>query len=350
MVSSVKAVVGNRDYDTGFHVSTPSPFVLQKLMKQAYLTGCDFFLVESTSHALDQNRILGSSVDIAVLTNIKHEHLDYHKSYDKYFQAKAKLFRRVKFSILNKDDESYYKIKNFASGQILTYSLSDNKYYPQITDNINTRLPGKFNKSNIFAAVKTATLLKIDISDQIKAIKNFEGVSGRMEEYKSNREFRIYIDFAHKPDALQEALEAVNMMPHNKIIVLFGCAGGRDVLKRPMMGKIASKLADYTILTAEDPRTEDVRTINNEIAAGCLAGGIKEVNKNSSLRKIRINKTKYFFKIPDRQEAINFAIRKLAGKGDIIICCGKGHEKSMCYGKVEFPWDEKTAIKKALYD
>jgi UDP-N-acetylmuramoyl-L-alanyl-D-glutamate--2,6-diaminopimelate ligase len=167
-----------------------------------------------------------------------------------------------------------------------------------------------------------------------------------MEEIKTDRPFKIIIDFAHKPDALTQALKTSRKMTKNKLIVVFGSAGLRDRLKRPMMGEIAAKLADYTILTAEDPREEDVRDIIAEIAQGSLKGGAIERNKREQFFN---GQKKYFWRIADRQEAINFAIRKLAGKDDLILICGKGHEKSMCYGKTEYPWNEHQAVAKALY-
>ena len=161
-----------------------------------------------------------------------------------------------------------------------------------------------------------------------------------MEEINVGQDFKVIIDFAHTPNALEQVLETLKVqsskfkVQSGRIIVVFGCAGLRDREKRPMMGEIACRLADLVVLTAEDPRTENIDDIIDQIAEGCEGGGAVE--------------GKTYFKVPDRQEAINFAIQKLARKGDIVVACGKGHERSMCFGQTEYPWSEHEAVKKAL--
>jgi UDP-N-acetylmuramoyl-L-alanyl-D-glutamate--2,6-diaminopimelate ligase len=349
MLSTVKAVIDNKEYDTGFHVTTPSSFMLQKLMRKAKDSGSEIFILEVTSHALDQNRIYGSSVDLAVFTNITHEHLDYHKTYDKYVKAKAKLMDGVKYSILNKDDKSYPFLLPKTRSKIVTYSLNKTLMSLIKKVRISPNLPGKFNLYNISAAVAVCKLLRVKRSVILKTVSEFKGIPGRMEVVKINKPYTVIIDFAHKPDALEQVLKTVGATAKNQIIVVFGCAGLRDREKRPMMGEIAAKLADITILTAEDPRTEDVRDIIKEISAGCIKGNAVELIKNFKSNRPIKNDKHYFIRIPDRQEAINYAIRHLASKGDVILLCGKGHEQSLCYGDVEYPWDEKKAVKKAIY-
>lgn len=349
MVSTVEAIINGRSYDTGFHVTTPSPWQLQKFMHDAHKGGSEYFILEVTSHALDQNRTLGSSVDIAVITNIVHEHLDYHKTLEAYKSAKAKLLDESETAILNKDDLNFAFLKKRAKKRVCSYAI-DNKADFTLNDfNLTPSIPGKFNLYNALAAATVGNILGIDKKTIEESVKTFTGIPGRMEKMKTDKPFSIYIDFAHKPDALEQALITVKAMTKGKLTVVFGCAGLRDRLKRPIMGEIAGKIADYIILTAEDPRTEDVRDIINQIAAGCLKAHIAEWNRKNKFNDINSN-TKYFWRIPDRQEAINFAIRNLLQKGDTIICCGKGHEQSMCYGKTEYPWDEKKAIMKAVYD
>lgn len=348
LVSTIRAVIGETEYDTGFHVTTPSSFQLQKYLRMAKDSGSEIAVLEVTSHALDQHRVLGASIDLGIITNVTHEHLDYHKTFRNYLNAKMKIVQTTKTAILNADDENFEYLKKKATGKIVTFAINSKADFTPARFNFKSNLPGEFNKYNILASVAAAK--ELDVGDQKirEAITKFYGIKGRMEEVISNKRYRIFIDFAHKPNALKSALTAVRPMAQNKVITVFGCAGLRDTEKRPMMGEIAAKIADVTIITAEDPRTEDVRTISEEIASGCRKGLATEVKKNfKSFQKM---KGHYFIRIPDRQEAINFAIRKVARKGDIVLITGKGHEQSMCYGKTEYPWSDFKAVQKALHD
>lgn len=349
LISSISARINGKSFDTGFHVTTPRPWTLQKLMRQAKKGGSEYLVLEVTSHALDQYRILGASIDIGIITNISHEHLDYHKSLDKYREVKAKILRGVKYSILNRDDPSYKYLISKASGKVVTYGINSPSDFTPKNTKFKTKLLGIFNQYNCLAAAAAAKLIGIDDEIINNAIHDFPGISGRMEEIKADKRFKIYIDFAHKINALKNALSTARNMTVNKLIVVFGCAGLRDHLKRPIMGAIAAEIADYAILTAEDPRTEDVREIIKQIARGCMEKSMIEADKSMKSRKELKSGNKYFWRIPDRQEAINFAIRKLSGQGDVILICGKGHEQSMCYGRTEYPWDERGAVFKALY-
>ncbi len=350
MVSTIEAVINSEHIDTGFHVTSPSTFNLQKMMRKAVREGCKYFVLEVTSHGLDQYRVFGASIDVALINNISHEHIDYHKSFENYRNAKAKILRGAEISILNADDKNFDYLKNRASGKVYSYGIDNDADFSLDDFKLKPKIPGKFNLYNCLAAATVAKLLGISIKDISSTISSFEGIPGRMEEVKTNNKtFKTYIDFAHKPNALEQVLKAARLKTAQKLIVVFGCAGLRDKIKRPMMGEIALRLADYVVLTGEDPRTEDVRDIIDEIAAGCLqAGGIVLNKKDKNTEKLKTDK-RYFWKIPDRQEAINFAIRNLATKGDMVLICGKGHEKSMAYGNIEYPWDEKKAILKAIY-
>lgn len=349
LISTVVAIVNGETFDTGFHVTTPTPWNLQKFMRKAVDGGSRYFVLEVTSHALDQHRIFGTSVDIGLITNISHEHLDYHKTFADYRNAKAKILAGVKLAILNKDDPNFNFLRKKVSQKFITFSIEGEADYTLDNIKFKTQLPGKFNLSNCLAAATVAAIIGIDKEIIAKSIGKFSGVPGRMEEVKTNRPFRVFIDFAHKPNALEQALKTIRSITKNKLIVVFGCAGLRDRLKRPMMGEIAARLSDYIVLTAEDPRSEDVRSIIGQIATGCVEAGIKQVGRREEVKKYLSSGHKYFWKIADRQEAINFAVRKLAQGGDIVFITGKGHEKSMCYGTTEYPWDEKKAVIKALY-
>ena len=318
------------------------------MIGDAYLNGSRYLILEITSHALDQHRAIGTSIDIAVITNISHEHIDYHGTFEKYRLAKSKILKGADYAVLNADDPNFLFLKKLVKSKLITYSLRKSNNFRKINFKSNPRLIGNFNKYNIMAASSVARIEKISDDVINKALINFPGIPGRLEEIKTGRKFRVIVDFAHKPNALREILKTVRNLSKGRVIAVFGCAGLRDRIKRPMMGEIAATFADCTVITAEDPRTEDVRKIINSISEGCLKKNARELDKNK-IGPLKKQKGKVFIKIPDRQEAINFAINKIARPGDIVVTLGKGHEKSMCYGKTEYPWDEFKAVKKALY-
>jgi len=339
IISTVCAKIGDQEIDTGFHVTTPHPWLLQRLLRQMIKQKIEYVVLEVTSHGLDQYRLLGIPFEIGVLTNITHEHLDYHKTYENYVAAKARLLKSAKIAIVNKDDESYKFLSSkfkIQSSKFITYGIKNEADFTPKKFEFKTSLPGEYNLYNCLAAIAATSQLGIPAKIIREGVSSFKGVIGRMEEINEGQDFKVIIDFAHTPNALEQVLKSIKSIKTEKakLIVVFGCAGLRDREKRPKMGEIASRLADLVVLTAEDPRTEDVNEIIDQIAKGCLkASGIEGKN---------------LFKIPDRQEAINFAIQKLAKKEDIIVICGKGHEKSMCYGHTEYPWSEHEAVRKAL--
>ncbi|MBI3384661.1 UDP-N-acetylmuramoyl-L-alanyl-D-glutamate--2,6-diaminopimelate ligase [Candidatus Gottesmanbacteria bacterium] len=357
MISTVKAVIGVKEYDTGLHVTNPDSFELQKLIAEAVASGSKYLVLETTSHGLTQFRNFGANITIGVITNISHEHLDYHKTMRNYVLSKAKILRGVKYSVLNRDDKNFRVLKNLAQGRLVTFSLKQDADFTLKTFPFRTKLYGDYNKSNCLAAISVAKTLGIEDSIIRLGINSFPGVSGRMEEItKYHPNFRIFIDFAHKPNAFQGVLLAARKLTRGRVIMMFGSAGLRDSTKRPIMGEIAGKLADILILTAEDPRTENLNKIINQIARGAKKAGATEVDTRNyriidssrSAMQNSNNKNRYFIKIPDRRKAINFTIQKLAQKGDVLLFCGKGHEQSMCFGTTEYPWNEKTEIIKAL--
>lgn len=333
MISSVRAQIGQELLDTGLHVTTPSPWQVQKLLKAARDAGSRYFVMEATSHGLDQNRLAFVDFDTAVVTNITHDHLDYHKNWQNYAEAKARLFRGVRASILNLDDDSFNFLKRRASGKISTYSLGRFGDFTPKKFLLRLKVGGDYNLANAMAATAALGDLKIDKTVIIDALNSFEGVSGRMEEVDLGQNFRAIIDFAHTPNALNQALSALRQTANgkHKIIAVFGAAGERDKSKRPLMGKIASEKADIIILCAEDPRGEIAVDICQQIAKG-----IKNKKEGRN-----------YFIIPDRREAIEFAC-KLARAGDVAAVFGKGHEKSMVFNKKEIPWDEFEVVKEAI--
>lgn len=318
----------------GLHATTPNSWILQKLLRQMADQKIKYVVLETTSHGLDQHRLWGIKFHTAVITNITHEHLDYHRSYENYLKAKAKLFRHVQVAVLNRDDKSFENLKlKIQNSKLITYGIKNRADFTPQNFEFKTNLPGEYNQYNCLAAIAASSALEIPSEKIRKAVSSFKGVIGRMEEINEGQNFKFIVDFAHTPNGLENALEALKEVTKGKLIVVFGSAGLRDKQKRPMMGEVAAKLADVSVLTAEDPRTEEVNTIVEQIAQGCKkAGGIEG---------------KTFFRIPDRREAIKFAVQK-AEKGDIIVICGKGHERSMCFGKTEFPWSDQEEAKRAL--
>lgn len=339
LVSTVGAKIGNEEIDTGLHVTSPNSWVLQRLLRKVVDMGFKDVVLESTSHGLTQNRLFGCNFKVGVITNVTHEHLDYHKTYENYLQAKAKLFNHVQGAILNRDDESFnYLNERIKKSQtkIITYGLDKKADFNPQVFRFCPQLVGEHNQYNCLAAAATVSFLGVNQEVIIKALEKFKGVKGRMEEIKAGQDFKIFVDFAHTPNSLTNVLKTLKKItPKNKkLIAVFGSAGLRDQTKRPMMGENAAKYADIIVLTADDPRTEDVNKIIDEIASGCL--------------KMGFEKDKNLFFVPDRQKAFEFVLGKLAQKGDVLAFCGKGHEKSICYGKIDYPWSDQEAIKKIL--
>lgn len=343
LISTVAAYIEDTIYDTGFHVTTPSPFLLQKYLKEAKNRGTNYVVIEVTSHALDQNRAAGIPFEIGVITNISHEHLDYHKTYDKYLSAKMKLLKSSRKSVVNMDDPSFFRFEKEDLGKLITYSL--NKHEADVNPfnfKFETTLIGKFNQANILAAVAATQALGVEKDKIKKAVASFTPPSGR-QEIVFDKDFKIMIDFAHTPNAFTQILSEVLKNKKGRLIHVFGSAGERDATKRPFMGEESSKYADVIILTSEDPRGESIESINQDIEAGIDKSFIElsrdKFSNNSSKKKL--------LKINDRKEAIEFAI-SIAKKGDFVLLTGKSHEKSINYGKGEEPWDEFEVVRVAL--
>lgn len=320
-ISTVYASIGNHIYDTGLHVTTPSSFMINKFLSQVIKKNNDYFVLETTSHALDQNRVWGINYEVGVITNITHEHLDYHLNYYDYVKTKEKLIKMSKVCIINKKDQSFKFLSPQVKKKCLNYyeSLKYLNYFKNLS---------KFNQLNYAAAYTVCRYLGLTNKQILNSMKTFKLPKGRLE-IAYDKDFKIIIDFAHTPNAFANLLPEVRKMIKNnaRLIHVFGSAGLRDASKRPLMGEESSKYADYIILTEEDYRTEKLQDICSQIALGI--------------------KNKPFEIIENRQLAINKAI-KIAKKGDIVLITGKAHEKSLARGKIEHPWDEFQAVKKAL--
>jgi len=378
MISTVNVMIGDQILDTGFHVTTPEAPDVQYYLSKMVEHGITHVIIETTSHGLAQHRVSAIDFDIGVLTNITHEHLDYHGSFDEYRSAKSALFQKLSLgskslkpakynAILNYDDPSYHSINSKVNVPSISYGFSSSAdiYASELSfDAIGIKfsminnigddlcfdtnnnplhyrcgLEGIHNVYNCLAAIATTRFsLGILNNAVMRGLETMKYIPGRMERINCGQAFRVYVDFAHTPNALQKSIQSVrNILDDQRIsgriITVFGSAGLRDTGKRKLMAKISVNMADITIFTAEDPRSESL----DDILAGmkCAAeeeGGV--VGQNC-------------FVIPDRGQAIRVAIAK-AASNDIVLICGKGHEQSMCFGDVEYSWDDRVAVRSAL--
>ena len=301
----------------GLHTTTPEPMELHKLLRDMVDEGCKYCVLEVTSIGIDQRRVWGIDFDVGVLTNITHEHMYYHKTMGEYIKVKAWLLGNCRLAVINR--EYYDKVKKHLTKKAAV------KFFDEQED---------FNKTNKEAAALVARQLGVKDKVIKKALKDFKLPTGRVEEVKNRRGIGVYIDFAHTPNALESVFKVLKKKSKGRLVCVFGCASERDDEKRPMMGEVAVKNADVSVFTAEDPRHESVDKIIGEIEVGAKrAGG-----------KIKRN---YFIE-HDRGKAIWMTINKLAKKGDTVVVCGKGHEKSMNYRGVEYPWSDFDSVSEAL--
>lgn len=347
LISTVYAKIAAEEFHTGLHTTTPDSGVVQRLLSKSVANGDEYFILETTSHALDQNRNFGITYKIGVLTNITHEHLDYHKTIDRYTLAKAKLFRKSELSLLNRDDESYETMKKLLrSSQVLieTYGIQNKADFgPEIARKINIPL-SDYNRHNFLAAYAVCSKLGLSQESILTAMKSFVFPKGRMETVYEN-DFKVIVDFAHTPNAIDQALAAVKKMITQKgrLIHVFGSAGLRDASKRPFMGESSARWTDLAIITEEDYRTEDPNNIAQAIAIGFEKNGFQKVSEQDLGKK----RSKLYTIIIDRRLAIKKSV-EVARKYDIIIITGKGHEESLCRGTIEYPWDDTKVVRECI--
>lgn len=377
LISTVNAVIGDQVVDTGFHVTTPESPDIQRYLAEMRAAGLSHAVVEATSHGLAQHRVADCEFDIGIVTNITHEHLDYHGSYAAYRAAKAGLFdivgakvpkgaRDLRIGIINRDDTSYPFLEDHIQSalssryqpitqisygshpaadvrsEMVVYRPDGLSFMAVVGDvriPIDSYLVGEYNVSNCLAAI-AATVGSLGIPGELArlGILSLKEIPGRMEKIGLGTDFLTLVDFAHTPNALRQVLLAARHTVETvdvkgRLIAVFGSAGLRDCAKRRLMAETAAELADFTVFTAEDPRTESLPAILEEMAAGCCSNGGVEGES--------------FWRIPDRREAIRFALR-LAQKNDTVLILGKGHEQSMCFGTIEYPWDDRIALRAAV--
>ncbi len=328
--------------------TTPESLELQKIFAQMVQEKVEFVVMEVSSQALKLNRVAGSNFDIGVFTNFSKEHISQkeHSDMEEYFNSKMKLFSMCQLGFVNIDDFRGARVKKEAKCQIKTYGIDNacDLLAKDITitnvgvdfkaklidknERIKVDIPGRFSVYNSLAAISVA--LYYGCSPEIikTALENIK-IPGRSELVPNKRELSIMIDYAHSPESLENILQAVKTYTKGRLILVFGCGGDRDTTKRPIMGEIAGRIADYTIVTSDNPRTEDPKKIIDDIEKG-------------------ISKTKGKYEvIEDRKQAIEKAI-KMANKKDIIILAGKGHEPYQEINKVKYPFDEREIVKEII--
>lgn len=364
IISTIQAIMGSAAESTGLHVTTPEAPAVQRYLRQMVDAGLEAAILETTSIGLAQHRVTAVGFDAALLTNITHEHVNDHGSHAAYVAAKRRLFEMTAhemqngglgIQILNRDDDHYAQIAAVGGAGVQTYALDqpadvtatairlgpagstfDLLLRGETPLPISSRLPGRFNVANMLCAAAAAHALGVGPEVIKSGLESVSGISGRMQPIDEGQPFAVVVDFAHTPNALKEALQAARPLVRpqdGRVIAVFGSAGKRDIEKRRLMAEISAQLADVTVLTAEDPRTEPLSDILEMMAAGSRQQGGVEGES--------------FWRVPDRGRAIYFAMT-LARPEDVVIICGKGHEQSMCFGVTEYPWDDRDAARTAL--
>jgi len=310
--------------------TTPDSVTLTKLFHEMAEKGCEYVFMEVSSHALDQNRVWGVNFVGGIFTNLTHDHLDYHKNFENYFAAKKKFFQMLganAFALTNADNEYGEKMLEGIKAKKYTYGF---KNKADFNEKLETKLIGDFNMYNALAVYAALTLLGVDKEKVKELMKNVEPPAGRFQYFKTPSDVLVIVDYAHTPDALENVLKTIQNMRKEvaKIISVFGCGGDRDPMKRKIMGKIGATLSDFTIFTSDNPRSEDPEKIIEQMKEGLSAEDLKKVKTN-----------------PNRLEAIKEAV-KMAQKGDIILCAGKGHENYQEIKGVKHHFDDIEEFKK----
>jgi len=333
---------------------------IQEQLARMRDSGIQDVVIETSSHGLALQRVAGCDYDVAVFTNIAHEHLDFHRTLEAYREAKAQLIDLTarsaakglaKTAVLNRDDPSYAYLVRREISQRISYGvqldadlkagrvdasaegLDIEATTPLGPLALHLPINGRWNASNALAAAATGIAVGLSLQEIRQGLESFTGVSGRMERIDLGQPFSVIIDYAHTPQSLEKVLRELRPVTSGKLIAVFGSAGDRDREKRPWMGEIAARLSDYAVFTNEDPREEDAGAILSEIAAGAEEVGWKEGTN--------------YTRIEDRREGIAHAVRR-ASPGDTILLAGKGHERSILIGRAKQPWDERAAAESAI--
>lgn len=345
LIGTIKNMIGDKEFKT--ERTTPESIDLQKYFRIMVDEGVKYVVMEVSSHSLALKRVDECNFDIAVFTNLTQDHLDFHKTMDNYARTKAKLFKMAKQAcVINIDDDySSLMIEN-SNAKVVTYGIKDHAYImakdvnnslkgvkykvqiEDVKDEIALKIPGLFSVYNSLAAISVAFILGIPLQS-VKMALNKVKIKGRFELLDAEKPYNIIIDYAHTPDGLENLMKAFNDYEINKKILVFGCGGDRDVTKRSIMGEIAGKYADFTIITSDNPRTEDPMAIIKNIETG-----IKKTNSS-------------YIIIENRKEAIKYAL-SIAKKDDVIILAGKGHETYQILKNKTIHFDERDVVKEIL--
>ncbi|MGZ3629079.1 MAG: UDP-N-acetylmuramoyl-L-alanyl-D-glutamate--2,6-diaminopimelate ligase [Ktedonobacteraceae bacterium] len=351
-----------KEWENTTRQSTLEALEIQEMLRGMVETDVKYAVIEATSHGLELQRVRGCAFDIGVVTNITHEHLDFHGTIENYRRAKARLFEMLDPSrdkglgiqpaaILNRDDVSYEILKPFCNVPVLDYGMNKSAtiravdiqldatrtrfraILPNTEINIETQLVGQFNVNNCLAAIATAYVVGVNPADIARGLAGVSGVTGRMERIDVGQPFTVIVDYAHTPDSLEKVLKILQPLTVGKLLLVFGSAGERDIQKRPIMGQIAAQLTDFFVITDEDPREEDREQILHEIAIGAESAGKHEGSD--------------FLCVADRTQAIAIAFQH-ARAGDTVLLAGKGHEQSIIIGREKIPWDDRQVAREQL--
>jgi len=353
VIGTVETRIGGEKFNpekAGVHIvtsTTPDNIELNMLFNIMAEQKVDDVVMEVSSHALELKKVDYCNFYIGVFTNLTQDHLDLHGNMENYGNAKARLFKMCKYGIINADDKYYDKIIQNANCEITTFGIEndcdikalnikyhmdrvnfdvriENKVYP-----FELNIPGRFSVYNALGAIGTALKMGISVSDIQKGVNMIKGVPGRIQNVKNDKGFNVIVDYAHTPDGLENIISSVREFTKGRIITVFGCGGDRDRKKRPIMGEIVSKLSDFSVLTSDNPRSEEPTSIIKEIETG-----VKPVTEN-------------YISVVDRKEAIFKAVA-MARKGDSVIIAGKGHEDYEIFADRTIHFDDLEVAKEAL--
>ncbi len=345
LIGTVQNMVGSEIFPAKY--TTPDPYELQKLFKNMVDSQCEYCVMEVSSQALAQGRVNGLRFNVGAFTNLTQDHLDYHKTWENYFNSKRILFQNSDIAVTNADDENGLKIVDNLDCKIYSYAVntnnadycaknvkfkSDGVEYELVADfigRVSCPIPGRFSVYNSLCAASVALSLGIDYRDVLSAISKSTGVKGRIEVVPTDRDYTVIIDYAHSPDGLENIISSLREIAQKKIITLFGCGGDRDKTKRPKMGRIAAELSDFCIVTSDNPRSENPSKIIEDILEG-----MKDIS------------TPYIV-IENRRDAIRWALEN-ADSGDIILLAGKGHETYQILPTGTIHFDEREVIAEIL--
>ena len=342
LIGTVKNMVGDKEFAT--ELTTPDPYDMHKLFKMMADDGIKYCIMETSSQAFHQMRLAGISFKVGVFTNLTQDHLDYHGTIEEYKKCKKQLFRSCETAVVNADDESTAFMLSDVSCGVISYGINEksdlkadgielfaNKVVYKINNELTVdfHIPGDFSVYNSLAAIGAVNALGFSLEETVEAISAAKSVKGRLELVETNTPFGVIIDYAHTPDGLEKAINAVRSFTKGRVITLFGCGGDRDKTKRPKMGRMATELSDVVVVTTDNPRTEDPEEIIKEILIGTVGSKAEVIT------------------ITDRSEAIAKAL-EIAKSGDTVLLAGKGHELYQVIGKERVHYDEREVIKSAL--